>query len=240
MNVYQTAESLGSTIGSARPSPFLVGSATFDFLRARVERDIAPPTIIAITSALIEDGAELASRCLASSLATTGYSTLLLGTSLDGRSLFTPPADLNFDDIARQLTAPDPAGGKLAFLTLSDATLQKTTSQRMVQSAFDIVRSKFDYIIVSTDGAAYSFATSLLSGADSILVSVKLGRRVRREDAALSRDLANIGSRFLGVVALEPNTISNPNVAAVPYAFSNTRCSSPTPVESDFRRRAVA
>jgi Mrp family chromosome partitioning ATPase len=239
MNVYETA-SLGSVSGLARPSPFQVGDTTFDLLRARVEADITPPAIIAITSALTEDGRELASRGLASSLSTAGYATLLLDTSLDSRSLFSPPTGLFFDDIARQLIAPDPASGILVFLTLSDARLQRTTSQRRIESCFEILRSKFDYIIISTGGASDSFATSVLSGADSILVSVKLGRRERREDAALSRDLANMGSRFLGVIALQPATIAEPPITAVPHAFSHTRRISQDPVESDLRRREVA
>jgi hypothetical protein len=240
MNVYETSESFGSTIGSARPLPFQGGDTSFDLLRARVERDIAPPATIAITSAFTEDGRELASRGLASSLAVTGYATLLVDTSLGSRSLFTPPPGLGFDDIARQVTAPGPARGRLAFLTLSDAILQRTTSQRKVQSAFEILRTKFDYIIFCTGGASDSFAASVLTEADSILVSVKLRRRERREDAVLSRDLGKMGSRFLGVIALEPASIILPSIAAVPYSFSIARRSSATSVESDLRRRSVA
>jgi Mrp family chromosome partitioning ATPase len=206
----------------------------FESLRASIERDIAPPAIIAITSARAEDGREFASRGLASSLATAGYCTLLIETTLASRSLSTPAAGLNLDDISRQLIAPDPAGGTPAFLTLSDAMLQRTTSQRRVQSAFEILRSRFEYVIVSTgEGASLAFATAVLNAAGAILVAVRLGRRKQREDATLSRDLANRGDRFLGMIALVAATIDDPTaVPAFSYGIPNARRNEPTRVGS--------
>jgi hypothetical protein len=241
MNLHKTPVSSDATIGSERPSPVLIANPVFDSLRARVESDIAPPAIIAITSALAEDGREAASRGLASSLVATGYATLLLDTALGSRNLFSPAAGLKFDDIARQLAAPEPASGKLAFLTLSDALMQRTTSQRQVQSAFEILRTKFDYIVISTGlGVSNSFATSVINGAESVLVSVKLGRREQREDSVLSRNLAPLGPRFLGVIALDAATIKDPStISAVPHVFSNASRSPPAPVETDLRRREI-
>jgi hypothetical protein len=149
---------------------------------------------------------------------------------------------MSFEDIGEQLAPPDLAGGQLVFLTLSDVTLQRTTSQRRVRSAFESFRSKFEFIIVITDsGASNSFATTVLNAADAIVVSLRVGRRKKREDVVLSRRLENMGSRFLGVIALETATITETSsIAPVPFVTSNVRHSPVSQVDTEFRPREVA
>ena len=206
------------------------GSAKFDLLRARIEVEIGRPAVLAVTSSTAGDGKEITARSLAYSLSYTGYSTLFIDTSLASRSLSKPAEGLALDEIGRQQPTPDAGSGNLAVLTLSAPTLQRTTSQRGMQSALEILRSKFDYVIVSTEYAtSTSFAASIIAAADGVLVSVKTGRRQTPEDGRLAAELGRMGPRFLGIVAIDPSVIKeDPTITPV------------TDVIPDGRRRQTA
>jgi Mrp family chromosome partitioning ATPase len=218
-----------------------VGTATFDLLRARLEFEIAPPAVIAITSSTAEDGKEIAARGLAYSLATTGYATLLLDTCLASRSPSMPPQKLTFEEAGRQLT-PDSGAGTISVLNLGDLLMQKVTNQRHIASALGILRSKFDYVIINTDnGGSTAFAASVVATADAVLVTVKKGRRKTVDDARLSAGLERIGPRLLGVIALDPSIIKvDPTVAHVPDAIPDWRGRETAQVNKEHRHREVA
>jgi len=221
-----------------KPLPTAAGTADFDQLRARLEVEVARPAVIAITSSTDGDGKDIATRGLAYSLATAGYSTLLLYTSLGSRGPGKPAPGLTLEDIGRQAT-PDPGTGNPAVLTLSDPLLQKTTSQRNLRSALEILRSKFDYVVIDAEQAvATSFATSLVGAADAVLVTVKAGRRVQSGDAALSAALERVGVRFLGVLALDGSIIrDDPTIIPVVPANGEVRRSKPAHVNGEHQRR---
>jgi Mrp family chromosome partitioning ATPase len=201
----------------------IIGTDTFDMLRAKLEFEVAPPAVIAITSSTAEDGKEIVARGLAYSLATAGYATLLLDTCLASRSPSMTPQRLTFEEAGRQLT-PE-SGPGIAVLNLGDLLMQKVTSHRHILSALEILRSKFDYVIINTDcGGATAFAATVVASADVVLVTVKEGRRKTADDARLSGGLEHIGPRFLGVVALDPSIIKDdPTIAPVPDAISDWR-----------------
>jgi len=191
------------------------GTAAFDQLRARLEVEVVRPAVIGITSSTAGDGKDIAARGLAYSLATAGYSTLLVYTSLTSLGSSKPPPGLTLEDIGRQV-APDPGTGNPAVLTLSDLLLQKTTSQRNLRSALEMLRSKFEYVVLDVEqGVSTSFATAIVGAADAVLVTVKTGRRAQAGDARLSADLERVGVRFLGVLALDGSIIrDDPTVIA--------------------------
>jgi hypothetical protein len=180
------------------------GSASFDDLRAQLEGGVSRPAVIAIASSTSEDGKEIAARGLAHSLATTGYTTLLINVGLSGRGPAKQSSGLPLDEIVSRISTPSAGSGNLSVLTLSDPALQRTTSQRGVESALAILRRKFEFVVISTEfDASPSFTTSIVATADAVLVTVATGRRAKSDDARLSALLDRIGSRFLGVVAID-------------------------------------
>jgi Mrp family chromosome partitioning ATPase len=223
------------------PSSPAAGSAKFDLLRVRLETEVARPAVIALTSSTAEDGREIAARALAFSFVTVGYSTLFVETSLANRSQSESSPGLTLDEIGRLQSTPVPGPRMVAVLALSDLTLQRTTGQRVLQSALEILRSKFDYVIISTGyGAATSFAESIVTAADAVIVTVKKGRREDPSDARLSANLEHIGPRFLGVVALDPSIIKADQITPVPAARPDTRRTQTAQPEKERQRREIA
>ena len=185
------------------PRSRIVGTANFDLLRAKLEFEIERPVVIAITSSTDEDGKEIVARGLADSFVSTGYRTLFMDSCLPSRSLAKPTQRLTLEEAARRVP-PDAGTGKLAVLYLGDVLVQKSTSQRHVQSAFEIFRAKFDYIVINTDYFdPTAFAAIVVYTADAVLVTVRKGRRENVDDVRLATALERIGERFLGVVALD-------------------------------------
>lgn len=131
----------------------------FDLLRARLEADVERPAVIAITSSTAEDGNAAVAWGLACSLAATGYPTVFIDTTLSAPAITEPVQRLRFDQLATQLSASQETAS-FAVLTLGDPALQRRTSQRNIVSAFQILRSKFDYVVITADSALSSpFAT---------------------------------------------------------------------------------
>jgi Mrp family chromosome partitioning ATPase len=198
-------------------------SANFDLLRVRLEQEVALPSVIALTSATPEDGKEIVARGLAHSLAICGYSTLFIDTALAERTVPMLPRGLAIEEIGRRQSPADAATGRLAVLTLDDVTLQRTTSLRAMNATLDILRSNFDYVVISTEfGMSTAFGTAVTAGADAVLVSVKTGRRETKNDDGLASALDRIGPRFLGVVALTPSIIDANSAAPVPKALPSS------------------
>jgi hypothetical protein len=195
-----------------------------DLLRVRVELAAAFPAVIAVTSATTEDGREIAARGLAYSLSLAGYSTLFIDTALASRTLAALPRGLAIEEIGRQQSAPDPGSGRLALLTLNDVTLQQTTSLRGMKAAVEILRSKFDYVVVSTEfGISTGFGAAIAATADAVLVTFKKGRRKGAADDQLAAALGLIGSRFTGVIEVYPSLTESSATVAVPDAVAHGR-----------------
>jgi Mrp family chromosome partitioning ATPase len=207
-----TAFNFGRRSAGAEAEP-----ADFDLLRVNIERTVSPSAVIAITSATPADGKELAARGLAYSLSMCGYSTLFIDTAVTSRSLAAPPHGLGIEEIGRR-QAPNSSGeGKVAVLTLDDITLQRTTSLRGMKAALEILRSKFDYVVISTEfDGANAFGAVVAATADAVLASVVTGRRRAHSDAQLASSLDQIGSRFVGLIAMCPRIIASNTAAQVP------------------------
>ena len=223
------------------PSSIEMDSPKFDLLRARLEAEIERPAVIAITSSIAEDGNEVAAWGLACSLAATGYPTIFMDTSLSAPTMTEPAQRLRLDEIANQL---DPSQGSASFavLTLGDPTLQKRTSQRSIVSSFQVLRTKFDYVIINAGFAlSSSFATAVVTAADSVLVAVKIGRRQLGHDLQLSAALEQLGAHFLGVIAMDASVIENaPTMAATPASIPDRRLRQAAQADREPQRREVA
>jgi Mrp family chromosome partitioning ATPase len=215
---------------------------TFDLLRAKVEGDVPNPAIIAVTSSTHEDGRDVVARELASSLAATGYSTMLILAG-DSKSGAPKTADtLPLDEIGRRELA-SASTSKLALVSIGDA-VQRSTNQRHIKDAFELFREKFDYVVISAgfESQANPFASTVIGVANAVLVSVKQGRRKSRVDARLSVQLNRLGSRFLGLVAMTKSTIeaSTAALSVRPSPTSEAWRTPMTSVEKSSTRREVA
>jgi MinD-like ATPase involved in chromosome partitioning or flagellar assembly len=131
---------------------------------------------------------------------------------------------MTFQDLGNQI-ATEAEPGRLAEVAVSSPYLQKASNQRNIHSAFETLRSKFDYIVIDTEqGVSTSFATSVVAEADAVLVTVKKGRRTKSSDARLSAALERIGSRFLGILAVDPSAIrKKAAVVAIPSVSPELR-----------------
>ncbi len=223
------------------PSPLEMDTSKFDLLRARLEAELERPAVIAITSSTAEDGNEVAAWGLACSLAATGYPAIFIDTSLSAPAITEPAQRLRFDEIASQLN-PSQGSAGFAVLTLGDPTLQKRTSQRSIVSAFQILRGKFDYVVINAGSAlSSSFATAVITAADSVLVAVKIGRREGGHDLRLSAALGQLGAHFLGIIAMDPSVIeSAPTMASAPASIPDRRIRQSAQVDREPQRREVA
>ncbi len=211
----------------------------FDLLRVRIESEVGRPGIVAVTASTAQDGGLIAARGLATSLATIGYNTLFVNTSLAADAPSSFPAGLSFEEIGRLQGATDPEPGEAAVLALGDVTLQRKTSHRGAEAALDVLRSRNDYVVISTGpGAAPAFANTIVATADAVLVAVRIGRRELPEDLRLSAALDYLGPRFLGLVALDPSLIDDDPAIPAPAALSAGR--RPTLVDKERQRRGVA
>jgi hypothetical protein len=216
-------------------------SARFDLLRVQLENTVVLPAVIAIVASTAGDRGEVAARGLASSLASAGYSTLLVDTSVNSHSQSKSGPGLSLAEIGLLQSTPDPKAVIVKVLTLGDVTLQETTSQRDVQSALSIFRGKFDYVVISAEyGASKSFATSLFIAADAVVVSVIKGRREVDDDARLAAALEDIGSRFLGLVALDSTVIKDYSIATNLSTTFDVRREQTARLERDRKRRENA
>jgi Mrp family chromosome partitioning ATPase len=181
-------------------------AAIFEHIRAKVETDVAHPAVVAITSATNEDGRELAARALAASLAAAGYSTLLIDAHSETNGSLSPVEGISLDEIARREIATD--SSKLAVFSIAES-VQRKSNHRHTKAAFDILRERFDYIIISANlrGSLHPFAANVVSLANAVLVSVKLGRRRTRDDSRLAANLNRLGPKFRGIFSMTQSTM---------------------------------
>jgi Mrp family chromosome partitioning ATPase len=198
-----------------------------DLMRVQLEAGIAFPAVVAITSATAEDGKEHIARRLAYSFAATGYATLLIDATLQSRRLADTPRGLAIAGIGRLHLAPDVESGKLAVLTLTDPTLRRTTSPSDMAAAIeklrdkfeavDILRGRFECVVVSPDaGTSNAFSNAMLSSADAVFVSVAKKRRKTADDKQLIAELESQGSRYMGLVAIDPAIMAAKSASPLP------------------------
>jgi hypothetical protein len=227
-----------------RPSPAFpaAGRAGFDILRGRIEVEVVRPAVIAITSSTADDGREIATRALAESLASTGYLTLWIETSLNSGGLYAPAAGLGLAEIGQLIARSEPTAGSIAMLNLGNRALQNTTSQMAMESTLDNFRSKFHYVVISTEfSSAPQFASSIFTSSDAVFVSVKMGRRQKSADVRLAAELKRIGSCFMGAVAIDPAIVAASSVVSnVPAIPGDGRHSHTMRVDRDRQRREIA
>jgi Mrp family chromosome partitioning ATPase len=171
---------------------------SFHILRVTVLNHIVLPSVIAVTAASNDDGGTCVACGLARAFAQTGRRTLIVDANPGKR---TVGSELGIPEppVSRQATVRE-----TGFLNLSLAALPRRES---ADAAFDVGRfvseMRSEYTITIIDAAP--IATSSLSievaqAADTVLLAVRLGRRLRKADHDLRKLLADLNTNVLGVV----------------------------------------
>jgi Mrp family chromosome partitioning ATPase len=172
-------------------------AAHFQTVRARIEADVKPHTIIMVTSAKADDGARLTAFGLAECLAAAGHAIAMVDATanpaeaIDGR--FKTPGRREFPIYA----LPNGAG--------ASSRMRDTFDQFARQ-----VREEFAYTIVDAPPFGRNSVTVTLAGvADAVLLTLREGREPCKGDEHMTRALGLAGAHVLGVVAVAPASIEH-------------------------------
>jgi Mrp family chromosome partitioning ATPase len=186
---------------------------SFELLRAAVESGVHRPGVVAVTSAVPEDGKTAASYGLAASLGAIGYRTLLIDGAAHKDAIVRPATGSSIEEML--LDAPsETVIPKLRVVSLAAPALREASLPSVAQ-ALTAVRSsgRYDYVVVNAGCVLGSaFSAHIVNSADAVLVAIRAGRRRHVEDAQLTERLGQIVSRFFGIVAIEPSIVESPPI----------------------------
>lgn len=186
---------------------------SFELLRAAVESTVERPGVVAVTSAVAEDGKAAASHGLAVSLASIGYRTLLIDIGSRPEAIVRLATGASIEDVLLDASS-DSVIPKLRVVSLTASMLRELGSLPSVARALAAVRAsgRYEYVVVNA-GCALSTAVSahIVNSADAVLVAIRSGRRRHAADKQLFERLTNLGAPFFGLVALGPEILDGPS-----------------------------
>lgn len=171
-------------------------------LRARVEAELAKPAVVLVTSASAGDGKSLIAYSLAGSFASCNYRVALASGSYDEYH-------------------------ELPVLELPTEEGRKASHERL--AAFvEKARADYDFTIIDAETFVNSSTVMALSRlVDGILLAVRIGRAPTADDEAMVAMIEQFGSRVVGVVATEAETITD---------FERARACKPVSTDPRHRR----
>jgi len=170
-------------------------AAKFQILRARIESDLKPGSVILITSAMTGDGKSVTAYGLADCLAQVGRRVALVDSSATARSVNPSPYPL---EAANMPIVP------LPFDELETRRLGASIGKFVAK-----MRTEYDYTLI--DGATFmrsSVPMLLASDVDGVLLTVRLGRAQSEDDRLMCQMLVSARANLLGVVAVSPESIA--------------------------------
>jgi Mrp family chromosome partitioning ATPase len=170
-------------------------AAKFQILRARIESDLKPGSVILVTSALEGDGKSVTAYGLASCLAQVGRRVALVDGSATARSI-----------------NPSPYPPEVANMPIVPLPFDELETRRLGASIGSFVakmRGEYDFTLI--DGAAFmrsSVPMLMSSDVDGVLLSVRLGRSQSEDDRLMCQMLASAKANLLGVVAVSAESLA--------------------------------
>jgi Mrp family chromosome partitioning ATPase len=171
--------------------------AHFQTLRARVEAEVKPHSIIMVTSATTDDGARLTSFGLADVLAAAGHQTALVDATTDPAEA----RDGRFKTVGRR---------DFPIYSLPREGAASSRERDTIEMFSRQTREAFDYTIIDAPPfGRQSVTVTLASRVDVVLISLKLGRQPAKADDMLVRALGTAGTHVLGVVGVEPASLAH-------------------------------
>ena len=179
-------------------------AAQFESVRARIEVEIKPHSLIMVTSALADDGAALTAQGLVECLAAAGYSTALVDAGKRaGRS-----TDECFTSDRR---------GDFPTYALPWDVAASTRSRAAAEAFSGQLRETFEYVVVNAPPFGRQSATStLIPNMDAVILTVRLARQPCGSDAFMMRSIDAALTYVLGVIAVDSASIAH---------FEEIRCS---------------
>jgi hypothetical protein len=166
-------------------------------LRAHVERTVAAPAVIMVTSAETGDGKSLTAHSLALCLARSGRRTALV--------------DLTQPVASAVPRLPGPPGSVRPDFTCVDAAAPGVRNSREAMAAFvEETRAAYEYTILDSPALlSDDVAMGLATVVDGLLLTVRLGRAPSELDQLTMRLIERSNGRVIGLVATLPDAIAD-------------------------------
>ena len=174
----------------------------FRILRVTVESRRPQAAVIAVGSALKDDGTTFVACGLARAFAEAGRSTLLVGATsvekiADELSMRIPPS-FSLPNAAVLSVEREP-NLNVAYLPINGG--RRSQNSRTVEMLREL-RSEYDVVVVDVESIPNSGqAFELAREADSLLVAVRMGRKPSKADRSLA---AEFGDAIVGIVPTNP------------------------------------
>lgn len=197
-------------------------------IRARIEAELARPTVVAVTSAVRRDGKTMIANGVAEAMSRAGHRVLIIDAATNtttARALANEINDVlkairpgsNFEPDYLALVPLTPASGSFSLQTL--------------RAMFAWCREEYDYVFVDTNAAFGSpLGMSLSAAADSVIIALRYGRAASSVDRELVAALAAAKANVLGVVTT--------NAAAID-AYSRTSAERPAYADRSVRKSSA-
>jgi Mrp family chromosome partitioning ATPase len=178
-------------------------NAKVQLLRTRVEAELGKPAVVMITSARAGDGKSLTAYSLAGCFAKYNHRVALVSGS----------------------------GEEYHQLSVLEMPGEESNASRDQLATFvEKMRSEYDFTIIDAETFVSSSTVMALSRlVDGILLAVRIGRAPTDDDEAMVAIIEQFGSRVIGVVATEADTIAD---------FERARRTRPASARTRTRRNA--
>jgi Mrp family chromosome partitioning ATPase len=170
-------------------------AAKFQILRARIESDLKPGSVILVTSAGAGDGKSVTAFGLATCLAQVGRRVALVEGSAGARSVKPAPYPLE--------------AATMPILPLPFDELETRHLGSSIGTFVAKMRTEYDFTVI--DGAAFmrsSVPMLLASDVDGVLLTLRLGRAESEDDRLMSQMLGSAKANLIGVVAVASAAIA--------------------------------
>jgi hypothetical protein len=149
---------------------------TLQSLRVLIEAQVKIPALLLVSAATNSDCSDAVAQYLADAFGGTGKSTLLVDTSRSRGEKRTEEGAATFD-------------------------LVKAVPTRDFHAKLDVLRAGREITILhAAPLLAQPYGLELARLADGVLIAVRLGRAIRREDEHTRRTLEQLGARVLGII----------------------------------------
>jgi len=196
-------------------------AAKFQILRARIESDLTPRSVILVTSALAGDGKSVTAYGLANCLAQAGRRVALVDGGATARSVNPGPYP------------HEPANMPIVPLPFNELETRQLGSS--INTFVAKMRSEYDFTVI--DGAAFmrsSVPMLLASDVDGVLLTLRLGRAESEDDRLMSQMLGSAKANLIGVVAVSADSIAafGPPESAAQTGVRSGRLNLSTPAKS--------
>jgi Mrp family chromosome partitioning ATPase len=183
-----------------------------EMLRVQLETSLPLPIVLLVSAARGDDGHGFVASGLARSMHSAGYSTLLVRVDdANEREKAVEPSFL--DDVvefgieSRLLRGPR---ASLPTLSLQNTRMRRTVSKTGVARFADICRKSYQVTVVDApDVLTNSLSLLTAVASDGVILTVREGRRVHKQDREVAKILSRERAPLLGIVSVASSIIED-------------------------------